>query len=106
MAAADLLSYIPLGHKLAILVVYDPSLGGRDSSSPVQHSTGGRQRTIYYKERGELRHKDWETSIKRAVLGEMRGWVDEEYKLETEKARAQAGPDGYGTIPNTANAIK
>ena len=55
MAAVDLLSCISLGHKLAILVVRYPSLGGEDRSTPVQHGTGVRQRTIYYNERGELR---------------------------------------------------
>lgn len=57
MAAVDLLSYISLGHKWAILVVRDQSLGGRDGSIAVQHSTGVRQRTKYFKERGELRQK-------------------------------------------------
>ena len=32
--------------------------------------------------------KEWETSIRRAVLGRMHGWIDEEYKLETEKEKA------------------
>ena len=54
MAAVDLLSYIPLGHNLAVLMVHDPPLGGSDGSIPVQHSTGVRKQTIYYKERGEL----------------------------------------------------
>ena len=55
---------------------------------------------------GESFVKEWETSIRRAVLERKQGWIDEDYKLETEKAKAQAGPDGYGTMPGTGNAMK
>lgn len=49
--------------------------------------------------------KDWRTSIRRAVLGKMQGWIDEEYKFATEEATSQAGPDGSGMMPGTGNAI-
>ncbi len=45
--------------------------------------------------------KEWKSSIRRAVVGKKQGWIDEEYKLATEEAIAQAGPGG---MPSTGNA--
>ena len=49
--------------------------------------------------------KEWETSVTRAVLERMQGGIHEEYKLETE-TKAQAGPDGSGTMTGTGNALR
>ena len=87
MAALDLLSYISLGHKLAILVVYYPSLEGEDRSAPVQHGTRVRQRTIYYKRARRASSRNGRLAYNARYWG-VQGWIDEEYKLETEKARA------------------
>ena len=35
----------------------------------------------------------------------MQGWIDEEYKLATEEAISQVGPNGSGTMPGTGNAV-
>lgn len=50
--------------------------------------------------------KKGKTSIRRAVLGRMQGWIDEEYKLEIEKAKAHAGPDGSRKMSGTGNALR
>ena len=43
---------------------------------------------------GESFVKEWETSIRRAVLEMKQGSIDEEYKLKTEEAKAKSKPDG------------
>lgn len=48
--------------------------------------------------------KEWKSSIRRAVVGKKQGWIDEEYKLATEEAISQTGPDGLGRMPSTGNA--
>lgn len=53
----------------------------------------------------EAFYNDWKKSIRRAVLGKKQGWIDEEYKLATEEALLQAGPDGLSRMPGTGNAI-
>ena len=44
----------------------------------------------YTKKSGESFVKEWESSIRRAVLEGKQGCIDEGYKLETEKAKAKA----------------
>lgn len=52
----------------------------------------------------EAFYKEWKSSIRRAVVGKKQGWIDEEYKLATEEAISEAGPDGLSRIPSTGNA--
>ena len=44
--------------------------------------------------------EEWRPSIRRAVLGKKQGWIDEEYKLETERA----GPAAFTRLPSTGSA--
>lgn len=48
--------------------------------------------------------EEWRSSLRRAVLGKMQGWVDEEYKLATEEAMRQAAPNALQRNPSTGNA--
>lgn len=49
--------------------------------------------------------EEWRPSLRRAILGKKQGWIDEEYKLGTEEALRQAGPNGMGRTPSTGNAV-
>ena len=46
----------------------------------------------------EAFYKEWKSR------GKKQGWIDEEYKLATEEALSQAGPDGLSRIPGTGHA--
>lgn len=49
--------------------------------------------------------EEWRLSLRRAVLGKRQGWIDEEYKLTTEEAIRQAGPNGMDRNILTGNVI-
>ena len=46
--------------------------------------------------------QEWKASIRRAIMGKMQGWIDEEYKLVTEEQ--QGGMNGMQRMPSTGNA--
>ena len=50
--------------------------------------------------------QEWKASLRRAVLGRKQGWVDEEYKLQTEVEVAQGVVSGLQQrLPRTGSAV-
>ncbi|KAL8762348.1 MAG: hypothetical protein Q9203_007151 [Teloschistes exilis] len=66
---------------------------------PYSSAPEGRNREFVVKSEHAF-FQEWKASIRRAVLGKMQGWVDEEYRVATE----EAGRDGLARMPSTGNA--
>ena len=50
--------------------------------------------------------KEWKASVRRAVLGKKQGWIDEEYKVQTEEELARGvGGSGLSRMPSTGSAV-